>query len=230
MDKLRSKNIIEVNEKMTQNIMQWYHNELNRMPDPEELPFLEGVINFGTIEGITGNMTYFNLENGNNFSFSVYAEGVHLMDFTFTEEGVFRPAYKGKKAQQFAEKSKALQESMKQSMFRVLAVLCYISLYKDREEHITATHSRVQLAKKPKKGDNRKRKTYINKIRYTIKESYNSLTGKEYDHHMAAWTVRRHQRTYKSGKTIWIESYVKGDKNKLESEERIYKIGNLEEL
>lgn len=49
----------------------------------------------------------------------------------------------------------------------------------------------------------------------------------EYVRRTAAWNVRGHSRHYKSGKVIWVNSYIKGDKSQYEGE--IYSIVPKEE-
>lgn len=49
----------------------------------------------------------------------------------------------------------------------------------------------------------------------------------EYIRRTEAWNVRGHARHYKSGKTIWVNSYIKGNKEKYEGE--IYSISPREE-
>ncbi|MFW5895415.1 MAG: hypothetical protein ACOCT9_01595 [archaeon] len=63
----------------------------------------------------------------------------------------------------------------------------------------------------------------INRVRYTSDES-----DREYERHKDAWIVRGHWRRYRDEngkvyKKVWISSYVKGDKEKL-NESKNYKI------
>lgn len=69
-----------------------------------------------------------------------------------------------------------------------------------------------------------KKVTYITNTKYVInsdirglKESVNS-----YNRVVQAWDVRGHFRTLKGGKKVWINAYVKGDKES--TEDKIYKI------
>lgn len=67
---------------------------------------------------------------------------------------------------------------------------------------------------------------YITNIRYI--SNNNTPTRKNHVYSLEAWEVRGHWRHLKSGKIIWVSSYVKGDKDKLHQKDNIYKLNKIE--
>ena len=69
---------------------------------------------------------------------------------------------------------------------------------------------------------------YITNIKYTktdITENIKSSNTKVYN--MDAWEVRGHWKHYQNGTKTWVDSYVKGDKEKLNNNDVLYKLNKI---
>lgn len=51
---------------------------------------------------------------------------------------------------------------------------------------------------------------YLYKTKYTFENIDTGISDRKYNKYTDSWEVAGHWRTYKSGKTVWIEPYVKG--------------------
>jgi hypothetical protein len=65
----------------------------------------------------------------------------------------------------------------------------------------------------------RSNKRMLTVRRYTIGSEVLSGLPRRYDRHTESWGVRGHYRTYKSGKTVWVKAYTKGDAEKRNDKE-----------
>lgn len=82
-------------------------------------------------------------------------------------------------------------------------------------ENVIEKKSSKTITKKGKGGKSKSRKVRISVTRYVFNHETNG--ERKYDRHTLGWTVRGHWRYYKkSGKQVWIEGYVKGDKKNVE--------------
>jgi hypothetical protein len=87
-----------------------------------------------------------------------------------------------------------------------------------------------------KSNSNRPTKTNNEKIRYISNIKYLNSTitdGQSTSHekrifNMEAWEVRGHWRHYQNGSKIWVNAYVKGDKEKLRNSDNIYKLNKID--
>lgn len=70
-----------------------------------------------------------------------------------------------------------------------------------------------RTAKPGKKRSNGKRgnKRMLTVRKYMIGEEVLSELPRKYERHTDSWGVRGHYRTYKSGKTVWVRPYTKGE-------------------
>lgn len=222
---------IQLGMSMADKIKDWYLKVDPKVGSGKELPFTEGVVNFGEYGGMKDNKIYFDLVHPKGMFFSVFAGSVDILDFHYSDDGELKideGFYKSKAILDLVNSGKYTNpnEIMKHSLLIVMSTLAYISLYANEPIYVTPTRSRSAVTKKPRKGEKKARKVYINKKTYVVNEVSGSLSGRDYEHRMEAWKVRRHPRTYKSGKTIWIEPYIKGDKNKLTQEPTTYVVGD----
>jgi hypothetical protein len=65
--------------------------------------------------------------------------------------------------------------------------------------------------------------TGIKSYNYTIRTESESKRI----YNMEAWEVRGHWRHYRNGSKVWVNAYVKGDKEKLTEQNNIYKLNNI---
>jgi hypothetical protein len=82
---------------------------------------------------------------------------------------------------------------------------------------------------------NRPRKNYQEKIRYitNIKYinpyvTYQDTSYNKRVYNMDAWEVRGHWRRLQSGNKIWVNSYIKGDKEKLSNTDTLLKLNKID--
>lgn len=94
------------------------------------------------------------------------------------------------------------------------SLMAYMEYYGDKKEYVERKEISVTHHKKPKKNaKGKKSPTRIKKVIYNIninKES-TKFNKQRYERHAEKWTVRGHWRSLKSGKKVWIPSYVKGE-------------------
>lgn len=70
--------------------------------------------------------------------------------------------------------------------------------------------------------------TYVYRTRYKFKNVDTVVQDKRnYVRLQDAWEVRGHYRHYKSGKTVWVDGYTKGDPSKMKAETKKYKITRM---
>ncbi|KFX58345.1 hypothetical protein HYH39_06710 [Clostridium botulinum] len=105
-------------------------------------------------------------------------------------------------------------------------VLAYSQVNQESIIRETRIHTKKVQSKKDKRAGKKPKVKLIkqNIIRINtdnIKEPTEE-EKREYERHIAGWTVRGHWREYKSGKKIWIKPQIRGDKEQMES--KIYEI------
>jgi hypothetical protein len=67
---------------------------------------------------------------------------------------------------------------------------------------------------------------YITSIKhYSIKNHVNDGTKRMYT--MEAWEVRGHWRTLRSGSKVWVNSYIKGDREKFKERDNLYVLNKI---
>lgn len=100
----------------------------------------------------------------------------------------------------------------------------YVEVTESNQRVVNNTHKYKN--KNKKKFDNIR---YISNIKYIKKKGKGNKTGTRVIK-KEAWEVEGHPRHYKSGKTIWIKSYIKGDKTKLVKEKEQDKILKMNKI
>lgn len=96
------------------------------------------------------------------------------------------------------------------SLGHIITILMY-HLAQNRPAYLTPTRKKQYvdgISLKPYKYDGYIDLRESNKV-YTVATDTNGELRK-FTRHIESWSVRGHQRTYKSGKTVWIGEYVKG--------------------
>ena len=88
------------------------------------------------------------------------------------------------------------------------------------------TSKKMHSNKRKKKKNVKKNTVYVNsKIIYINKPEDLDLKHKTFIRRTKSWTVSGHWRTLSNGKTIWINPYIKGDKN-ISTEDKTYILSN----
>ena len=103
---------------------------------------------------------------------------------------------------------------------RKFRALMLFAAYYHEEVQRTKVVSRVEKPGKNRKSGKRSNRRMLTVRKYTISEE---LLGelpevnrgkRKYEKHTESWGVRGHYRTYKSGKTVWVRGYTKGNAEK----------------
>lgn len=96
------------------------------------------------------------------------------------------------------------------------ALMLFAAYYREEVER-TRVVERRNLGTKNRKSGKRGNKRMLTVRRYMIGEELLSelpQPKRKYEKHTDSWGVRGHYRTYKSGKTVWVKGYTKGDLSK----------------
>jgi hypothetical protein len=107
----------------------------------------------------------------------------------------------------------AMDNTVAKCVRKFRSLMLFAAYYREEVER-TRVVSRV--AKPRKNGNARKgsNKRMLTVRRYTIDSEMVSELPRKYERHTESWGVRGHYRTYKSGKTVWVKGYTKGDLSK----------------
>jgi len=109
-----------------------------------------------------------------------------------------------------------LQDSIQDIITVHASLMAFMAEYKDSEQ----VKSEVQEVKTFKKQKKNKKKASSNRIVKITKKSIFKINlegvenkeKKQIERHTESWKVRGHWRNFKSGKRVWINEYVKGNK------------------
>jgi hypothetical protein len=97
------------------------------------------------------------------------------------------------------------------------SLMAYMAFYKEVRERVQVEQkSFISKIKKPRHGKKSKRVVRAHRVEYNISFPEEVAEPREFERHVESWTVKGHPRVYKSGKTIFIQPFVKG-KGKIES-------------
>ena len=98
------------------------------------------------------------------------------------------------------------------------ALMLFAAYYREEVERTRVVERTVKQRKsgKQRKGNNRRMLTVR---KYTIGSEVLSELPRKYERHTDSWGVRGHYRTYKSGKTVWVRPYTKGNAEKRNDKE-----------
>jgi hypothetical protein len=97
------------------------------------------------------------------------------------------------------------------------ALMLFAAYYREEVER-TKVVSRVAKPRKsgsPRKGGKR----MLTVRKYTVGGEMLNELPRKYERHTDSWGVRGHYRTYKSGKTVWVRPFVKGNAEKRNDKE-----------
>lgn len=111
--------------------------------------------------------------------------------------------------------------------YRILSIIAHTLKYisePKKEVLVSQTRETKNSGKSKKKRSGGK--TYIYKKTYRILDVESKLEKREYNRIRENWGVRGHWRQYKSGKKVWIDEHIRGNKEEAQDiqEYRITKI------
>lgn len=99
------------------------------------------------------------------------------------------------------------------------ALMLFAAYYREEVER-TRVVSRIEKPGKKRSGSSKRSNRRMLTVRkYTIGSEVLSELPRKYERHTDSWGVRGHYRTYKSGKTVWVRPFVKGNAEKRNDKE-----------
>jgi hypothetical protein len=227
--------IIEVTQEDISSIQGWLVKNINYIKQNINIikdPFDE--INIIYVDNLiykNKNEFYNFLEPQNNSQLE-YIYGFHL-DFEKSKEDILNDRFinfdflydeesEYKNKPEFMSKA---QEWIKQDILTITLIYVYIALNKEYIIRQTKTTTKKIQSKKNKRAGKKPRTKLIKQTIIKLNTEHIQLTEQEkrdYERHIAGWTVRGHLRHYQSGKTVWIKPHVRGDKDNVEG--KIYEV------
>ncbi len=91
------------------------------------------------------------------------------------------------------------------------SLMLFAGYYREEVER-TRVVERKNLGTKKRSSGKRSNRRMLTVRKYTIGSEVLSELPRKYERHTDSWGVRGHYRTYKSGKTVWVRPYTKGEK------------------
>lgn len=98
------------------------------------------------------------------------------------------------------------------------ALMLFAAYYREEVER-TRVVERKNLGTKKRSSGKRSNRRMLTVRKYTIGSEILSELPRKYERHTESWGVRGHYRTYKSGKTVWVRPFVKGNAEKRNDKE-----------
>lgn len=98
------------------------------------------------------------------------------------------------------------------------SLMLFAAYYREEVER-TRVVERKNLGTKKRSSGKRSNRRMLTVRKYTIGSEILSELPRKYERHTDSWGVRGHYRTYKSGKTVWVKAYTKGDQSKRSDKE-----------
>jgi hypothetical protein len=111
----------------------------------------------------------------------------------------------------------AMDNTVAKCVRKFRALMLFAAYYR---EEVERTKVVTRTEKKRRSGNGkRSNKRMLTVRKYTIGSEVLSELPRKYERHTDSWGVRGHYRTYKSGKTVWVKAYTKGDPGKRSDKE-----------
>lgn len=114
----------------------------------------------------------------------------------------------------------AKDDTINKCVRKFRASMLFAAYYREEVER-TKVVSRTAGGVKNRKNGKRSNKRMLTVRRYTIGSEILSELPRKYERHAESWGVRGHYRTYKSGKTVWVRPYTKGNAEKRNDKEYV---------
>jgi hypothetical protein len=100
----------------------------------------------------------------------------------------------------------------------MVAIYSYMALNEEYVIRKTKTTTKKMQSKKDKRAGKKPKVKLLKQTIIRLNTASIEFTEEEkrdYERHIAGWTVRGFWRNYKDGKRVWIKPHVKGDKNNI---------------
>jgi hypothetical protein len=106
----------------------------------------------------------------------------------------------------------SFEDGIEDAITVYFSLMAYMAFYKEVRERVQPEQkSFIAKVKKPRHGKSTKRVIRAHRIEYNISFPEEVAEPREFERHVESWRVRGHPRTYKkTGKTIFVQPYVKG--------------------
>lgn len=112
----------------------------------------------------------------------------------------------------------AMDNTVAKCVRKFRSLMLFAACYREEVER-TRVVSRIEKPGKKRSGGKRSNKRMLTVRKYTIGSEVLSELPRKYERHTDSWGVRGHYRTYKSGKTVWVKGYTKGNAEKRNDKE-----------
>lgn len=116
----------------------------------------------------------------------------------------------------------AMDNTVAKCVRKFRALMLFAAYYREEVERSRVVERSVKPGKKRSGSSKRGNKRMLTVRKYTIgSEVLSELPDvkRRYERHTESWGVRGHYRTYKSGKTVWVRPFVKGNAEKRNDKE-----------
>lgn len=173
------------------------------------------VLKEGLIESKVNGISYYFEDNFLFCRYKVFDNGKELMSFRILKysNGHYRVM------EQSYDTRRLLPSDVDVNIQSVVTVhFSFMAYMEHYTEYITERRERSSKVKKGKGGNKNKNRTIkIGRRVYDVSVPSTVLTEKRtFNRRTEGWMVSGHPRTYKkTGKVVWINSYIKGDKSKI---------------
>lgn len=104
----------------------------------------------------------------------------------------------------------AMDNTVAKCVRKFRALMLFAGYYREEVERTRVVERSVKPGKKNRSGSRNNRRM-LTVRKYTIGNEVLSELPRKYERHTDSWGVRGHYRTYKSGKTVWVRPYTKGE-------------------
>lgn len=112
----------------------------------------------------------------------------------------------------------AMDNTVAKCVRKFRSLMLFAAYYREEVER-TKVVSRIEKPGKKRSNGKRGNRRMLTVRKYTVSEELLSELPRKYERHTDSWSVRGHYRTYKSGKTVWVRPFVKGNAEKRNDKE-----------
>lgn len=104
----------------------------------------------------------------------------------------------------------AMDNTVAKCVRKFRSLMLFAGYYREEVERSKVVSRVAKPGKKNRSGSKNNRRM-LTVRKYTIGSEVLSELPRKYERHTDSWGVRGHYRTYKSGKTVWVRPYTKGE-------------------
>lgn len=112
----------------------------------------------------------------------------------------------------------AMDNTVAKCVRKFRSLMLFAGYYREEVERTKVVNRVAKPGRKNRSGSKNNRRM-LTVRKYTIGSEVLSELPRKYERHTDSWGVRGHYRTYKSGKTVWVKAYTKGDAEKRNDKE-----------